>query len=57
MDFDTWMEQLDTLFNDVLGMHRGDFDDWDWQEDFDATMSPEEAFAIWAEKEGYAHLI
>ncbi len=57
MDYDEWLERLDEVFKDALGMHRSDFDDWGWIDDFDGDMSPEQAFNEWAERNGHDHLI
>ena len=47
--FEDWMDQVDKIFLNYLGLSYEDVADYHWRDLYDAGMSPQEAWEDWEE--------
>ena len=45
--FDVWMSKLDSLMFEEFHKYHVDFDDYNWFDEFDNDVDPEDAFDEW----------
>ena len=45
--FDVWMSKLDTLIFSEFGKYHNDFTDYNWYDEYENDVEPEEAFDEW----------
>lgn len=43
MDYDTWINKVDSFLVREVGLHHDDMEDWLWYDSFEAGDKPEEA--------------
>lgn len=45
--FDVWMSELDRLMFNAFRKFHVDFEDYNWYDEFDNDVTPEDAFEEW----------
>lgn len=53
MNFEQWMKQIDSIFEQITGMSSSDFEDYHWWDCWNDGLSPSEASEHFFSDNGY----